>query len=231
MTYLLHGLGAAGSSGAAAADAASKITAFAKTAREEAERCFAATTFRMNADAARRDDVIVTTAQAVTAAKASFATDPAKAKSIIDTAMAKAASVLPQIKDIADVAKVQSSANAAKAAIDAAAAAAKAAASAPRPTSTAPAAPVQPLAPASTGGGFSLPSIPPIGIVALAVAAALFLIPSRKRSNPSSIVKTRSDEKLWRRAKAAAKRQGRSDYRYIVGTFKRMQANKALSEL
>jgi hypothetical protein len=225
MTYSFHGLGATGSS-----DAATKIAAFASTARAEAERCFAATTFRMDADAARRDDVIVTTAQASTAAKAALATDPAKAKSIIDTAMAKAASVLPQIKDIADVAKVQAAANAAKAAIDAAAAAARAAASAPRPTSTAPAAPVQPLAPA-TSGGFSLPSIPPVGIVALVIAAALFLIPSRKRSNPSNIVKTRSDEKLWRRAKAAARRQGRSDYRYIVGTFKRMQANKALSDL
>ena len=68
-----------------------------------------------------------------------------------------------------------------------------------------------------------------MALVAVAVAAALFLLPGKKRSNPSSMVKTRSDEKLWRRAKAAARRQGRSDYRYIVGTFKHMQANKALS--
>lgn len=230
MTYLLHGLGAAGSSSAAASDAASKITAFAKVAKDEAERCFAATTFGREVDRQRADDVIATTARAAGDARAALATDPSKAKSIIDTAMAKAASVLPQIKDIADVAKVQAAANAAKSAIDAAAAAAKAAASAPRPTSTAAAAPVLPI-PESTGGGFSLSSIPPVGFVALAIAAALFLIPSKKRSNPSSIVRTRSDEKLWRRAKAAAKRQGRSDYRYIVGTFKRMQANKALSDL
>jgi hypothetical protein len=222
MAYLLHGLGAAGSS-----EAATKITAFASTARAEAERCFAATTLRMDVDANRRDDVIATTARAASDAKAAFATDPAKAKNLIDAAMAKAASVLPQIKDIADVAKVQGAANAAKSAIDAAAAAAKAAASAARASA---AAPVQPIAP-QTSGGFSLSSIPPVGIVALVVAAALFLIPSRKRSNPSSIVRTRGDEKLWRRAKAAAKRQGRSDYPYIVGTFKRMQANKALSEL
>jgi len=230
MAYLLHGLGAAGSSSAAASDAASKITAFAKAAKDEAERCFAATTLHMDADRQRADEVITTTARAAGDARAALAADPSRAKSIIDTAMAKVASVLPQIKDVADVAKVQAAANAAKSAIDAAAAAAKAAASAPRPTSTAAAAPVLPI-PESTGGGFSLSSIPPAGVVAIVVAAALFLIPGKKRSNPSSIVKTRSDEKLWRRAKAAAKRQGRSDYRYIVGTFKRMQANKALSEL
>jgi len=213
MTYTMQGLGAV-----SAADAASKIVAFAKAAKDEAERCFAATTLHMDVDRQRADDVITTAAQAATTAKAS---DPAKAKAAIDTAMTKIAGILPQIKSSADVSKVQTAATAAKSAINAAAAAQAAA--------------VGPVAPPPSegggGGGFSLSSIPPVALVAVAVAAALFLLPGKKRSNPSSMVKTRSDEKLWQRAKAAARRQGRSDYRYIVGTFKHMQANKALSRL
>jgi hypothetical protein len=209
MTYLMQGFGAV-----SAGDAASKIVAFAKAAKDEAERCFAATTLHMDVDRQRADDVITTAAQAATTAKAS---DPAKAKAAIDTAMTKIAGILPQIKSTADVSKVQTAATAAKSAINAAVAQAKAPA------------PVVP--PPSESGGFSMPSIPPVAIIAVAVAAALFLLPGKKRSNPSNLVKTRSDEKLWRRAKEAAKRQGRSDYPYIVGTFKHMQANKALSRL
>ena len=210
MTYLMQGFGAV-----SAGDAASKIDAFAKAAKDEAERCFAATTLGMDVDRRRADDVITTAAQAATTAKAS---DPAKAKAAIDTAMTKIAGILPQIKSTADVSKVQTAATAAKSAINAAAVAQ---AKAPAPV----------VPPPSEGGGFSMPSIPPVAIIAVAVAAALFLLPGNKRSNPSSLVKTRSDEKLWRRAKEAAKRQGRSDYPYIVGTFKHMQANKALSRL
>lgn len=210
MTYLMQGFGAV-----SAGDAASKIAAFAKAAKDEAERCFAATTLGMDVDRRRADDVITTAAQAATTAKAS---DPAKAKAAIDTAMTKIAGILPQIKSTADVSKVQTAATAAKSAINAAAVAQ---AKAPAPV----------VPPPSEGGGFSMPSIPPVAIIAVVVAAALFLLPSKKRSNPSNLVKTRSDEKLWRRAKQAAKRQGRSDYPYIVGTFKHMQANKALSRI
>jgi hypothetical protein len=212
MTYTMQGLGAV-----SAADAASKIAAFAKAAKDEAERCFAATTLHMDVDRQRADDVITTAAQAATAAKS--ASTPAKAKNAINDALVKITAILPQIKSSADVAKVQAAATAAKSAIDAAA---QAASLKPQP---------EVLPPSESGGGFSLSSIPPVALVAVAAAAALFLLPGKKRSNPSSMVKTRSDEKLWRRAKAAARRQGRSDYRYIVGTFKHMQANKALSRL
>ena len=211
MTYLMQGFGAV-----SAGDAASKIVAFAKAAKDEAERCFAATTLHMDVDRQRADDVITTAAQAATAAKS--ASTPAKAKTAINDAMVKIAAILPQIKSSADVAKVQAAATAAKSAIDAAA---QAASLKPQPE----------VLPPSEGGGFSMPSIPPVAIIAVAVAAALFLLPGKKRSNPSNLVKTRSDEKLWRRAKEAAKRQGRSDYPYIVGTFKHMQANKALSRI
>ncbi len=212
MTYLMQGFGAV-----SAGDAASKIAAFAKAAKDEAERCFAATTLHMDVDRQRADDVITTAAQAATAAKS--ASTPAKAKTAINDALVKIAAILPQIKSSADVARVQAAATAAKSAIDAAA---QAASLKPQP---------EVLPPSESGGGFSLPSIPPVAIIAVAVAAALFLLPGKKRSNPSSLVKTRSDEKLWRRAKEAAKRQGRSDYPYIVGTFKHMQANKALSRI
>lgn len=211
MTYLMQGFGAV-----SAGDAASKIAAFAKAAKDEAERCFAATTLGMDVDRRRADDVITTAAQAATAAKS--ASTPAKAKAAIEDAMAKIAVILPQIKSTADVSKVQTAATAAKSAINAAAVAQ---AKAPAPV----------VPPPSEGGGFSMPSIPPVAIIAVAVAAALFLLPGKKRSNPSNLVKTRSDEKLWRRAKEAAKSQGRSDYPYIVGTFKHMQANKALSRI
>lgn len=213
MTYTMQGLGAV-----SAADAASKIVAFAKAAKDEAERCFAATTLHMDVDRQRADDVITTAAQAATTAKS--ASTPAKAKTAINDALVKITVILPQIKSSADVAKVQAAATAAKSAIDAAA---QAASLKPQPEVLPPS--------ESGGGGFSLSSIPPVALVAVAVAAALFLLPGKKRSNPSSMVKTRSDEKLWRRAKEAARRQGRSDYRYIVGTFKHMQANKALSRL
>lgn len=211
MTYLMQGFGAV-----SAEDAASKIAAFAKAAKDEAERCFAATTLHMDVDRQRADDVITTAAQAATAAKS--ASTPAKAKTAINDAMVKIAAILPQIKSSADVAKVQAAATAAKSAVDAAA---QAASLKPQPE----------VLPPSESGGFSMPSIPPVAIIAVVIAAALFLLPGKKRSNPSSLVKTRSDEKLWRRAKEAAKRQGRSDYPYIVGTFKHMQANKALSRL
>lgn len=242
MTYFLHGLGSTPAAATAAADdAAAKIATFARLVGEEAERCFQATFLKRDSDRALADDVKVTAARASTDAKTkasgtyAFLRDPAKAKSTLDAAMNKAATVLPQIKDVAKLDPLRTALVAAKSAIDAAVAAAKAAASARPPSSASSGASLLPpglIPPADTGagagGGFS---VPPLGVFLLVTAAALFLIPSKKRSNPSSIVKTRGDEKLWRRAKAAARRQGRSDYRYIVGTFKRMQANKALSRL
>ena len=181
-----HSLGAAGastaSSSAALTEAKNKITAFASIAKTEAERCFAATRLRMDADAERRDDVIVTTAKAASDAKAALPADPARAKTLIDAAMARAASVLPQIKDIADVAKVQAAANAAKSAIDAAVAAAAAAAKAAQRSSSSSAPASVPLAPPteiSSGSSFPLS---PLQIAAVVGIAVLLLLPKPKRA-------------------------------------------------
>lgn len=180
-----HSLGAAGSSTASSsatfADAKSKIVAFASTAKAEAERCFAATRLRMDTDAERRDDVIATTARAASDAKAALPSDPARAKTLIDAAMARAASVLPQIKDIADVAKVRAAANAAKSAIDAAVAAAAAAAKAAQRSSSSAPASVLPAPPVEISSGSSFP-LSPLQIAAVVGIAVLLLLPKPKRA-------------------------------------------------
>lgn len=245
MYFLTQGLGATVTSVPASATAAvsravDKINSFAAVAKAEAERVFEATTLGLSSDQFRRDAVIRAAEGARDAAIArsstgvpAFIVDPAKAKAGIDAAMTRAAQRLPEIKDIANVAQVQTAANSAKTAIDEAVSAVVKG-SAPRSGSSSPA-PALPLPGATPGYGTGSDSggskMPSPAVILLVVAAALFLIPGKKRSNPSSLVKTRTDEQLWRRAKAAARRQGRADYAYIVGTFKRMQANKALSQM
>lgn len=225
-----RGLGAAGSSAGAFSpeEAAQKIAAFASVAKQEANRAFDATLLGQAVDRERADDIIMSTAQLANALKAktagvySFVKDRATAKSAIDNAMAKVASILPQIKDIGNVATVQAAANAAKTAIDKVVVPTQTStASSTIVTTTLPTLPPEP-----PSSGFSMPNIPPFAFVMFAAAAAILLIPSKKRSNPANIVKTKRDERLWKMAKEAAERQGRSDYRYIVGTFKRMKANK-----
>ena len=60
MTYLMQGFGAV-----SAGDASTKVVAFAKAAKDEAERCFAATTLHMDVDRQRADDVICDDLEAV----------------------------------------------------------------------------------------------------------------------------------------------------------------------
>jgi len=41
---------------------------------------------------------------------------------------------------------------------------------------------------------------------------------------PANIVKTRKDERLWRRAKALARRQGKAgDFAYVTGIFEKLK--------
>lgn len=48
---------------------------------------------------------------------------------------------------------------------------------------------------------------------------------------PASVVKDPEDERLWRKAKAIAEKQGRSkDYAYIMGIFQKMTGSKGLSK-
>lgn len=182
--FTRHGLGATGSTASSSAftEAKNKIAAFASIAKTEAERCFAATKLHMDTDAERRDDVITTTSRAASDAKAALPADPAKAKTLIDTAMARAASVLPQIKDVADVAKVQTAANAAKSAIDAAVVAAAAAAkAASRSSSSSVPASVPLTPPVEISSGSSFP-LSPLQIAAVVGIAVLLLLPKPKRA-------------------------------------------------
>ena len=45
---------------------------------------------------------------------------------------------------------------------------------------------------------------------------------------PTNVVKTKADERRWRRAKRSAAAQGHTeDWRYIMGTFEHMKDNAA----
>lgn len=43
---------------------------------------------------------------------------------------------------------------------------------------------------------------------------------------PANVVKTEEDERLWKKAKEQAKKQGKGDdYAYIMGIFQKMKGN------
>lgn len=45
---------------------------------------------------------------------------------------------------------------------------------------------------------------------------------------PTNVVKTKEDERLWQKAKARAKEQGKADnYAYIMGIYKQMNPKMA----